>query len=182
MQVQIEFKKLGEGYYNILYFYTLKLNLNRMKQIILVVLIVFAFTSCKENAANKINKESLEVAKQRDNTITEDAAAITFSKTEHDFGVINEGEIVETIFTFKNTGKSALIITKATATCGCTVPEWPKQPIAVGESSEIKVKFNSRGKPNKQNKTVTLTTNTASGIEKVVIKANVIPTPKKINS
>jgi hypothetical protein len=151
-----------------------------MKKIIgLSILITFSVISCKENVANKINKENLEVAKQRDYNLNEGAAALTFSKKEHDFGTINEGDIVETTFSFKNTGKTELIITNATATCGCTVPEWPREPIVVGGSGEIKVKFNSSGKPNNQRKTVTLTTNTAQGKETVVIKAQVIPKTKK---
>jgi len=150
-----------------------------MKKIIIASVLMAVFVaSCKENVTNKINKEKLEVAKQRDYKMNEGAAAIAFSKNEHDFGVINEGDIVETTFSFTNTGKSELIITKATATCGCTVPEWPREPIAVGDSGSIKVKFNSSGKPNKQNKTVTLTTNTAKGKETVVIKAQVTPKQK----
>ncbi len=149
-----------------------------MKKIImLAVLAVFLVTSCKKNASGKIKKENLEMAKQRDYKMTEGAPVISFSKTEHDFGNINEGDIVETIFSFKNTGKSELIITNARGSCGCTVPQWPKEPIPPGGSGEIKVKFNSNGKPNKQRKTVTLTTNTAQGKETVVIKAQV--TPKK---
>ncbi len=149
-----------------------------MKKIImLAVLAVFLVTSCKKNASGKIKKENLEMAKQRDYKMTEGAPVISFSKTEHDFGNINEGDIVETIFSFKNTGKSELIITNARGSCGCTVPQWPKEPIPPGGSGEIKVKFNSNGKPNKQRKTVTLTTNTAQGKETVIIKAQV--TPKK---
>lgn len=146
--------------------------------LVLAVLVAFSFTSCKENVANKINKENLEIAKQRDYNINEGAAAITFSKTEHDFGTINEGDIVETIFSFTNTGESELIITNASATCGCTIPEWPREPIAPGGAGQIKVKFNSSGKPNKQSKTVTLTTNTAQGKETVVIKTQVTPKQK----
>jgi hypothetical protein len=148
------------------------------KILLLAVLVVFSFTSCKENVANKIKKENLEMAKQRDYNISEGFAAITFLKTEHDFGTLNEGDIVETIFNFTNSGKSELIITNATATCGCTVPEWPKEPIAPNGSGQIKVKFNSSGKPNKQSKTVTLTTNTEKGKETVVIKAQVTPKQK----
>jgi hypothetical protein len=150
-----------------------------MKQLLaLTILVTFSLISCKENVANKINKENLEVAKERDYKLNEGAAAITFSKTEHDFGVINEGDIVETTFSFKNTGKSELIITNAVGSCGCTVPEWPKEPIAAGESGLIKVKFNSQGKPNKQSKTITLTTNTANGKETVLVKAEVTPKQK----
>ena len=150
-----------------------------MKQLLaLTILVIFSLISCKENVANKINKENLEVAKQRDYKLNEGAAAISFSKTEHDFGVINEGDIVETTFGFKNTGKSELIITNAVGSCGCTVPEWPKEPIAAGESGQIKVKFNSQGKPNKQSKTITLTTNTSNGKETVLVKAEVTPKQK----
>ena len=150
-----------------------------MKKIVIVLILApFFFISCKENVANKIKKENLEIAKERDNKIDEGSPVITFSRTEHDFGTINEGDIVETVFDFTNTGKSELIITNATATCGCTVPEWPKEPIAVGGTGQIKVKFNSSGKPNKQSKTVTLTTNTFKGKETVVIKTQVTPKPK----
>jgi len=148
------------------------------KIVVLVIMGSFFFISCKENVANKIKKENLEIAKERDNKIDEGSPVITFSRTEHDFGTINEGDIVETMFDFTNTGKSELIITNATATCGCTVPEWPKEPIAVGGTGQIKVKFNSSGKPNKQSKTVTLTTNTFKGKETVVIKTQVTPKPK----
>lgn len=151
-----------------------------MKRLLVILSIAVLAVSCKENAVNKINKENLEIAKERDYKLNEGAAAITFDKSEHDFGTIDEGDVVETTFSFKNTGKSVLVITKAVGSCGCTVPEWPKQPIAVGETGEIKVKFNSSGKPNKQNKTITLTTNTAKGREMVRIKADV--TPKAKNS
>lgn len=150
-----------------------------MKNIIIgLVLVAFSITSCKENVANKINKDNLDIAKQRDYKLNEGASVMTFSNTEHDFGNINEGDVVETIFKFTNSGKSELIITKAVGSCGCTVPEWPKQPISVGGTGEIKVKFNSLGKPNNQRKTITLTTNTAQGKEVVVIKAQVTPKQK----
>jgi len=148
------------------------------KIIVIVILATFSMTSCKENVVNKIKQDNLEIAKERDYKMNEGAAAMTFSKKEHDFGTINEGDIVETIFTFKNTGKTELIITKAVGSCGCTVPEWPQEPISVGGSGEIKVKFNSNGKPNNQRKTITLTTNTAQGKEVVVIKAQVTPKQK----
>jgi len=151
-----------------------------MKKIIIVIVIAsFSLYSCNDNATSKIKKDKLELAKQRDYELTEGAPAISFSKTEHDFGQINEGDIVETVFSFKNTGKSELIIINAVGSCGCTVPQWPKEPILPGEAGEINVKFNSNGKPNNQRKTITLTTNTAKGKEQVVIKAQVKPKIKK---
>lgn len=98
---------------------------------------------------------------------------------EFDFGTINEGDKVEHIFKFKNVGKKAdLVVIQAQASCGCTVPEWTKEPIKVGESGEIKIVFNSTGKPGEQRKTVTLTTNTESGREVINFKANVTPKAK----
>ncbi len=131
--------------------------------------------SCKENATAKVKKENIEIAAERDAKIKVGGAKIAFDRTEHDFGTINEGDIVETIFSFTNTGKSELIISSAKGSCGCTVPEWPKEPILPGEKGEIKVKFNSDRKPNKQQKNVTLVTNTNDGKEILIIKAQVTP-------
>ena len=97
-----------------------------------------------------------------------------FTEEEYDFGTINEGDIVDHVFTFANNGDAPLIISSATASCGCTVPQWPKEPIAVGGTGEIKVQFNSRKKPGIQNKTVTITANTYPKISRLKIKANVI--------
>ena len=96
-----------------------------------------------------------------------------FTEETHDFGNIQEGEIVEHVFKFTNTGDATLIISSATASCGCTVPVWPKEPIAVGEEGEIQVRFNSKNKPGIQNKTVTITANTYPKINRLKIKANV---------
>lgn len=97
-----------------------------------------------------------------------------FTQEEHDFGTINEGDIVDHVFTFANNGDAPLIISSATASCGCTVPQWPKEPIPAGGTGEIKVQFNSRKKPGIQNKTVTITANTYPKISRLKIKANVI--------
>lgn len=101
-----------------------------------------------------------------------------FNEESHDFGQINEGDVVEHVFAFTNTGDAPLIISSATGSCGCTVPEWPKEPIGVGEEGVIKVKFNSRKKPGVQNKTVTITSNTYPKQKRIKIKANVTPAPK----
>ncbi|HBK71889.1 MAG TPA: hypothetical protein DDZ39_09590 [Flavobacteriaceae bacterium] len=147
--------------------------------LVIVILSAVVIISCKkENAASKVKKENVEVAKQRDYKMNQGAAVITFSKSEHDFGVINEGDIVETTFEFKNTGKTDLIISNAKSTCGCTIPNWPKEPIPVGGTGEITIKFNSNNKLNKITKVIILATNTAKGSESVIIKADVIPKVK----
>ncbi len=101
--------------------------------------------------------------------------AFQFAEEEHDFGNITEGDIVEHTFAFKNTGEAPLIISSATASCGCTVPSWPREPIPVGGDGEITVKFNSRNKPGVQNKTVTITANTNPKINRLRIKSTVTP-------
>lgn len=86
--------------------------------------------------------------------------SIEYEKTEFDFGTIDDGEVVNHVFKFKNTGKEPLIISNAKGSCGCTVPQWPREPIAPGASGEIKVEFNSKGKTGLQTKKVTITANT----------------------
>ncbi len=153
-----------------------------MKRItILLALAVISFSACKDsgNASNKVNKENLNNALNRDAEIKKGTASIAFDNKVYDFGTVNEGDIVETEFKLTNTGKTDLVITNAQGSCGCTVPQWPKEAIKPGESSGIKVKFNTSGKPNRQQKTVTLTINTEAGREVLTVKGNVTPKPKK---
>lgn len=135
--------------------------------------------SCgKGNAASKVKQENVAQAQERDKEINLGAPVITFDKEVFDFGTVEEGHVVETSFKVTNSGKSNLVITDAKATCGCTVPTWPKEPIKPGETADVIVKFNTSGKPNKQSKTVTLTTNTAKGQEQVKVTGMVTPKNK----
>ncbi|MDP5000937.1 DUF1573 domain-containing protein [Flavobacterium sp.] len=135
-------------------------------------------TACKqESIADKITEEDMK-AIQTENAIAGRLAKAEFDKEVHDFGTIAEGAIVETEFMVKNTGDSDLMIYEAKGSCGCTVPQPPKEPIKPGESAPIKVSFDSKGKPGAQEKTVTLKTNTANGHEMFKIKANVTPAAK----
>jgi len=154
-----------------------------MKKITVVFAFLVATTfmiSCGNgNASTKVNKENLDTAKSRDAQIKKGVASMTLDKREYDFGTVNEGEIVETIFKVTNSGTTDLVISKATGSCGCTVPVWPKAPIKPGETGDVAVKFNTSGKPNRQMKTVTLTTNTASGREVLTLRGAVTPKAKK---
>ncbi|KAB8152223.1 DUF1573 domain-containing protein [Kordia sp. TARA_039_SRF] len=135
------------------------------------------FTSCKDDASKKIQSANVADAAKRDANAT-NFAAMTFDKTEHDFGTINEGDQVETVFKFTNTGNAPLLISNIKGSCGCTVPnDWPRQPIAPGETGKFTVKYNSKGKPNLKTNTVTVTANTEKGREIVRIKANATPDP-----
>ena len=99
--------------------------------------------------------------------------AIKFNETSYTWGSVNEGDKMTHIFKFKNTGTNDLIISDAHGSCGCTVPEWPKEPIKPGKSGEIKVVFDSKGKPGEQQKTVTLTANTEPANTVLTIKGAV---------
>jgi hypothetical protein len=95
-------------------------------------------------------------------TAAEVAAApvIKFEKDSYNFGKIKQGDKVSYNFKFTNTGKTPLIISNAVASCGCTTPEWPKEPVKPGDSGVIKVTFNSAGKQGLQDKLITITSNT----------------------
>lgn len=102
---------------------------------------------------------------------------IEFEEDTYDFGEVMEGEKVVHVYKFKNTGKEPLVISNAKGSCGCTVPEWPREPIPVGGSGEIKVKFDSKGKGKvggaTQSKRVTITTNTDPQKNYLTIKGKV---------
>ncbi|WP_020600502.1 DUF1573 domain-containing protein [Spirosoma panaciterrae] len=103
---------------------------------------------------------------------------ITFAeKGIYDFGTLTEGDTVDHVFTFTNTGEFPLIINNITASCGCTTPEWPRQPVAPGEKSSVRVRFNSRGKMGEQNKTITIFANTEPAMTDLQFKAMVNPKP-----
>ena len=95
-------------------------------------------------------------------TPKEDGAILTLEATTHDFGDITQGDVVERVFKFTNTGNQPLIITNITTSCGCTTPVWPRDPIMPGGNGEIKVGFNSTGKLNKQTKTLPIISNSIS--------------------
>tara|TARA_B100000809_G_scaffold263627_1_gene317333 strand:+ start:18439 stop:18891 length:453 start_codon:yes stop_codon:yes gene_type:complete len=150
-----------------------------MKKIIIaLVTIVVVSVSCKKSAASKVKDQNIEIAKERD-LKSENLAIVSFDKVSYDFGTIDEGDTIETSFIITNTGKSDLLISNAKASCGCTIPTWPKEAIKSGESSPMHVKFNSKGKRNKISKTITLTTNSGLGRETVKITGFVTPKAKK---
>ena len=103
--------------------------------------------------------------------------SIAFNEYVHDFGVMDEGDVVVHTFKFTNTGAEPLILNKCKGSCGCTVPECPKEAIAPGGTGSIEVKFNSKGKKNKQTKKVTVTANTDPAQTILTINAQVTPAP-----
>ena len=103
---------------------------------------------------------------------------IEFNKEVHDYGNIKYGSNGTCTFEFTNTGNSPLIISEAKGSCGCTVPSWPKEPIAPGAKGTISVKYDTK-KPGAINKNVTIKSNAVNQPNMVIrIKGNVSPAPE----
>jgi hypothetical protein len=148
-----------------------------MKKLVLLVTVIGGLYACggDKPAAEKGNLDTSVV----DNPATADnekgvdsnveVAEFTFEKEAHDFGTIVQGEKVAYSFKFKNTGNADLIITSAKGSCGCTVPEYPVEPIAPGAEGVIDVVFNSDGKSGQQNKKVTIVANTVPNTKVLAI-------------
>jgi hypothetical protein len=103
----------------------------------------------------------------------ETAPVMTFEKTVHDYGTINKGADAAYEFVFTNTGKEPLILSRPRSNCGCTVPQWPQQPIMPGQSDKIKVTYDSNrlGAINKQ---VTVMSNATNSPIVLQIKGSVV--------
>ena len=138
-------------------------NRTRFLKSIVFGLVTFLIFSCDQDPSKKINAENVKAVEERIDKAY-DSAEIEFEFDSYDFGEVKDGEIVEVDFNFTNSGKSDLIIFDASASCGCTVPEYPQNVnIKPGQSDKLKVRFDTANKPGKQIKSVTLTTNTNSG-------------------
>lgn len=122
-----------------------------------VSLIVMAsFTSCVSSENANTEERKIEYA-----TFIDNPTEISFDEMNYNFGTVKEGEQVEHVFKFKNTGDQPLILINVVGSCGCTVPEdWPQYPIEPGETGEIKVVFNSTERVGNVRKTVTVEANT----------------------
>jgi hypothetical protein len=130
---------------------------------------VFVFVlliSCKENKTSDvpdhaINPDAMKNPASASGTSDKTKVPVLeFEQDTHDFGSITEGEKIQYAFKFKNVGTGELVIRSANGSCGCTVPEWPHEPVPPGGSGVINITFNSAGKNGMQHKTVTIISNT----------------------
>jgi hypothetical protein len=102
--------------------------------------------------------------------------AMTFERTEHNFGTIKEEMgAVMTWFEFTNTGKSPLIIQRVSASCGCTTPTYTREPVLPGKKGSISVRYSTVRRPGTFHKTITVYTNVPDTVYVLAIKGNVIP-------
>lgn len=137
-------------------------------------MISLSLLSCENNNQSTIDSDVVKNSKSASGDLKPyEMPKITFEKMEHDFGKIIQGEMVKYSFKFTNTGKSDLLISKVSTSCGCTVGNYPRQPIPPGESGKIEVIFDSKGKKGFQNKTVTVLANTSPNKTVLRVKTNI---------
>lgn len=111
------------------------------------------------------------------NAQTEAQAEIVFEGNEINFGTIKEGTLATHTFTFTNTGKAPLVLSNVQPSCGCTTPEWSKEPIMPGQKGTIKAAYNSYGRPGTFQKYITVKSNAATAEVVLTLKGTVTPTP-----
>ncbi len=147
--------------------------INFLSTLIIFGISISLFTSCNQTpgAANKSKAITSELPDE--SSKTGGIPKINFRENEHDFGNIVAGEKITHAFRFTNTGNADLLILNVSTSCGCTVSEFPKEPIKPGKSGVIKLTFDSRGREGYQNKTATIETNTASNKVFLRLKATV---------
>ncbi len=106
--------------------------------------------------------------------INPNAAKMSFKEETYDFKEIPEGPQVTHEFKFTNTGKEPLVLSNVRASCGCTTPSWPKEPILPGKDAAILVTYNTQGRPGNFSKSITITSNSDSPNKVIYIKGEVV--------
>ena len=142
------------------------------KLILATVLTGLLLSSCQSDKVKSENVDSSMVDPKN-------PPVIEIEESVYDFGTISQGEKVKHTYFFKNKGKSPLIIHSAQGSCGCTIPEWPKEPVQPGEEGKIEVSFNSEYKSGHQEKMVTILANTKPTKTFLKITGEVVVPDKK---
>lgn len=158
-----------------------------MKRILYTVAMASMVFACNNEPApkastdlvtNPVTADAPKVDTSKGATAISTGAIIEFEKTDHDFGTITQGEQAEYNFKFRNTGSQDLLISAANASCGCTVPEYSKEPIKPGAQGSIKVKFNSDYRLDAFEKAVVITANTTPLETVLKIRGFIRPKPE----
>lgn len=156
-------------------------HMSSSKLFLAAILFAVFSISCNSNNGNEKEEEKISpdvvnnpaTATSNESTDPNAVPVFTFEKENHEFGVIQQGEKVTYAFKFQNTGKAPLVISSASASCGCTVPEYTKSPVEPGEEGFITVTFDSGGKSGMTSKTVTLIANTIPNTKVLTISADI---------
>lgn len=146
-----------------------------------LIMLIFV-SACNEKDTAPKNPELLpanlvqnpRTAGETSVSVLEQMPVMIFSDTVHNFGRVYEGEEVTYGFAFTNAGQSPLLISGVATSCGCTVADYPKEPVMPGEGGILKVNFRSTGQTGYEEKSVTVQTNTARGAIPLYIKAEII--------
>ena len=158
-----------------------------MRKIIILLLVISVLSACRQNEDKKDNGlEEVRIDKKTSNADivrmpisadkpldTLNIPKIALEENTFVFGEVTEGAIVKHSFTFKNAGNQPLLISDVRTTCGCTVPEWNRSPIAPGASDKINVTFNTEGKQDAQVKKITIIANTFPAETELILKGGV---------
>lgn len=150
-----------------------------LKILVLTGFVAASLISCDVRTKDKIADDKTAITDSAKNTAPANPTAVQIIDSVFDFGKVAEGEVVEYSYRFKNIGTQPLIISNATASCGCTVPEKPEAPVKPGETGFIKVKFNSEGRAGMAHKTVTVTSNASPAFPELLLKGEVIAKNKQ---
>lgn len=118
-------------------------------------------------------KDKIAVVQNKETELPKDPTTVEIIDSVYDFGSVGEGAVVEYNYRFKNIGDKPLVVSAVNASCGCTVPEKPEEPIKPGEIGFIKVKFNSEGRPGEVRKSVTVSSNANPGFPTLQLKGHV---------
>ena len=141
-----------------------------MNKYLIFILSASVFFSCDIRKNDKIADDA---AKQREKAL-KDTTTVQVIDTAYNFGKVSDGEKVEYNYRFKNTGLKPLVVTSATASCGCTVPQKPEKPILPGETGFIKVVFDSKGRIGSAHKTITVLSNAHPGFPEMQLTGEVV--------
>lgn len=144
--------------------------------ILIIITLVFSIlTGCQSDSGKNIPADVVRNPKSATGKgDMRSLPVLSFEKDVHDFGKLISGEVVSYVFRFTNKGGSDLLISSASSSCGCTVPEYSKAPIKPGESGQMTVTFNSEGRSGFQNKSITIVSNTQPRETIIYIKAKVV--------
>lgn len=135
-----------------------------MKLFVILIAGVLIVSGCRitDRSDREVGADLINNPRSEFSVDPEKMPVISFEDPVFSFGLISEGEVIDHTFTFKNTGKSPLIISHIEGSCGCTVMrDWPKEPVEPGESGEISVEYNSKNKGGKQNVAIRVLANTS---------------------
>ena len=131
--------------------------------------ILFMLACSGQNDSQGLNAGDLGESPERSSS----QPLMSFLSMSHDFGTIIEGEMVVCYFDYENSGERELVIKSVETTCGCTTPDWSREPLKQGEKERLKIIFDAKGRSGAQRKVVTVTSNANNSPLRLTIRANI---------